>query len=158
MKRPWNRTNLPVYSVSSGLEEHANMHICTYVSSVSMEPKRYMIAIYKNTKTLENIESTGIFVLQLLSSEQYRLIKLLGKTSGHQINKIEKLENRKELQKWKGYLVLKNALAYIELKTIMRYDAGDHIMFVCDLLSFYNNLPGEALTLDVLREKKLIRG
>ncbi len=158
MKRPWNRINLPVYSVSSGSEEHSNMHICTYVSSVSMEPKRYMVAIYKNTKTLENIESKGTFVLQLLSSEQFNLIKLLGKTSGHQINKIEKLEKRKELERWKGYLVLKNALAYIELKTMMSYDAGDHIMFVCDLVSFYNNLPGDALTLDILREKKLIRG
>jgi len=79
MKRPWNRTNLPVYSVSSGLGNDANMHICTYVSSVSMEPKRYMVAIYKNTKTLQNIESHGEFVLQLLASDQFNLVKLLGK-------------------------------------------------------------------------------
>lgn len=158
MKRPWNRTNLPVYSISSGLEANANMHICTYVSAVSMEPKRYMVAVYKNTKTLENIELHGEFVLQLLAANQFNLIKLLGKTSGHVINKIERLNKKNELAHWKEYHVLKYALAYVKLKTIMQYDAGDHIMFVCDLLSFYNNLAGETLTLDILREKKLIRG
>ena len=134
------------------------MHICTYVSSVSMEPKRYMVAIYKNTKTLQNIESHGEFILQLLAADQFNLIKLLGKTSGHQVNKIEKLEKKKELHIWREYQVLRNALAFVHLKTISQHDAGDHVMFICDLVSFCNNLPGEALTLDVLREKKLIRG
>ena len=43
MRRPWNRVDLPVYSVSSRLNDQHNMHICTYVSAVSMEPKRYMV-------------------------------------------------------------------------------------------------------------------
>ena len=40
MKKPWNRINIPVYSVSSKYGEKQNMHICTYVSAVSMQPKR----------------------------------------------------------------------------------------------------------------------
>ena len=157
MKRPWNRINLPIYSVSSRNNESQNMHICTYVSSVSMSPKRMMVALYHNTKTLENVSENPHFVLQLLSESQYNLIKLLGQTSGHSTDKLNKLKKRNLLSNWKNFAVLKEALAYIELKSINTMDGGDHTMHLCDVLSFYNNLPGEPLTLNILRDKKLIR-
>lgn len=50
------------------------MHICTYVSAVSMQPKRIMVALYHGTQTLENVEITGEFVLQLLEEKQYNLV------------------------------------------------------------------------------------
>ena len=158
MKRPWNRVNLPVYSVSSKYGTQENMHICTYVSSVSMSPKRMMVAIFNGTKTLELVEREKHFVLQLLSDQQFKLIKLLGQSSGKSINKIERLEKRKLLTNWKEFKVLKEAIAYIELKAINISSAGDHVLFICDVVSFYNNLPGEPLTLNILRDKKIIRG
>lgn len=158
MKRPWNRVDLPVYSVSSQCGDAGNMHICTYVSAVSMDPKRIMVALYKGTKTLALVSQEPRFVLQLLSSEQYRLVKLLGQTSGNKIDKLAKLQQRGLLSQWKAFNVLKDALAYMELHTISTMDAGDHVMHLCDVKSFYNNLSGEALTLNLLREKGLIRG
>jgi len=158
MKRPWNRINLPVYSVSSKHNDEHNMHICTYVSAVSMTPKRMMVAIYKGTKTLELVTSSKHFVLQLLAESQYNLVKLLGQSSGFKIDKIARLNKRKLIDNWKNYLVLKDALAYIELETIDTIDGGDHVLHICDVSSFYNNLPGEPLTLNLLREKGIIRG
>lgn len=158
MKRPWNRVDLPVYSVSSQHEQTSNMHICTYVSAVSMEPKRIMVALFKGTKTLELVNKQPHFVLQLLSKDQYRLVKPLGQTTGKETDKIAKLEKRGLTSVWKGFTVLKEALAYMELAAINTMDAGDHVMYLCDVKSFYNNLNGEALTLNVLREKGLIRG
>lgn len=158
MKRPWNRINLPVYSVSSKDNEAENMHICTYVSSVSMTPKRIMVALYHNTKTLELVTKNPHFVLQLLSESQCNLIKLLGQTSGNAVDKISRLKKREKLTTWQNFTVLKDALAFIELKSINTMDGGDHILHICDVVSFYNNLAGEPLTLNLLREKKLIRG
>lgn len=158
MKRPWNRINLPVYSVSSKDNEAENMHICTYVSSVSMTPKRIMVALYHNTKTLELVTKNPHFVLQLLSESQCNLIKLLGQTSGNAVDKISRLKKREKLTTWQNFSVLKDALAFIELKSINTMDGGDHILHICDVVSFYNNLAGEPLTLNLLREKKLIRG
>jgi flavin reductase (DIM6/NTAB) family NADH-FMN oxidoreductase RutF len=158
MKRPWNRVNLPVYSISSKHAEQENMHICTYVSSVSMSPKRMMVAIFNGTKTLELAEKEKHFVLQLLADNQYNLVKLLGQSSGKTINKIGRLEKRKLIGMWKNFKVLKEALAYMELKTINISSAGDHVVFVCDVISFYNNLPGEPLTLNLLRDKGIVRG
>jgi hypothetical protein len=59
-RRPWN-------SVSD-------------VTPVTMHPKRYMIAVYRNTKTHSNLFKTKKpFLLQALSISQAPLVKILGK-------------------------------------------------------------------------------
>ena len=157
LKRPWNRINLPVYSISSKAGKNANMHIITYASQISMQPKRFVCGIYHGTQTLENVTQQGEFILQLLSANQYRLVDLLGKKSGRQIDKIARLKKRNELAEWNGYPVLKNCLAVLQLKVISTFEGGDHKGFVCDVIVYKNLNEGEALTLDTLREHKLIR-
>lgn len=157
-KRPWNRINLPVYSISSSDGQgNYNMHIITYANQISMKPKRFVCGIYEGTKTLENVITHPHFVLQLLSEKQYRLVELLGKKSGHQINKIARLEKRKSLSTWNGFPILKDALAVMLLKSISSFSGGDHTGFLCDMVEFKNLNDGEPLTLDTLRSHKLIR-
>lgn len=157
MKKPWNRINIPVYSVSSWHAEKYNMHICTYVSAVSMQPKRFMVALFKGSLTLELVEKNPHFVLQLLEEKQYRLIDLLGHKTGRKTDKIALLKKRKAVTEWKNFIVLHEALAWMELTVISSMDAGDHVMMLCELVSYRNNIEGNPLTLDTLREKKLIR-
>ena len=156
-KKPWNRVNLPVYSISSKYAENNNMHIITYASQISMQPKRFICGIYHGTQTLLNVEKSGEFVLQLLADNQYRLVDLLGKKSGKVIDKISRLIKRDELIEWNDFYVLKNCLAVMQLKVISSFEGGDHKGFLCDVVAYKNLNEGEALTLDRLREKKLIR-
>lgn len=156
-KKPWNRINLPIYSISSQSGNSSNMHIITYASQMSMQPKRFVCGVYYNTKTLENILSSREFVLQLLAESQYRLVDLLGKKSGHQVDKIARLTKRKELMVWIGYPVLKNCLAVMHLTVISDFTAGDHHAFLCDVTEYKNLNAGNALTLDTLRDHKMIR-
>ena len=162
MQRPWNRVNLPVYSISSfdGINNH-NMHIITYAQAVSMQPKQFICAIYNGTKTLDNVEANPHFVLQILAEEQYRLVDLLGKKTGKKINKIERLNKRKILIDWKGFPILKDCIAVMEMKAIpltaSEDERVDHRLFLCEVISYKNINVGKALTLDTLREKKLIR-
>ena len=156
-KKPWNRINLPVYSISSKAGDVYNMNICTYVSSVSMQPKRMMVAVYDNTKTLELVNKNPLFVLQLLSASHYRLVDLLDKKSGHTTNKINRLEKRKEITNWHGFKILNHALAVMELKVINTMPGGDHTIFLCDMTAYKNLNDGNALTLDDLRAHRLIR-
>jgi flavin reductase (DIM6/NTAB) family NADH-FMN oxidoreductase RutF len=156
-KKPWNRVNLPVYSCSTKSADNNNMHIITYASQISMQPKRFICGIYYNTQTILNIEANGEFILQLLSEDQYRLVDLLGKKSGKNINKISRLQKRDELILWNDFFVLKNCLAVMQLKVIKSFDAGDHKAFLCDMISYKNLNDGNPLTLNILREKKLIR-
>jgi flavin reductase (DIM6/NTAB) family NADH-FMN oxidoreductase RutF len=156
-KKPWNRVNLPVYSISSKTDTNQNMHIITYVTAISMQPKRFICGIYHGTQTLENVEKSGEFVLQLLADHQALLVNLLGKQSGKTVPKIQRLEKRKEIVMWNDYPVLKNALALMKMKVLTYMDAGDHKAFLCDVTEYQNMNEGQALTLDHLREKKLIR-
>lgn len=156
-KKPWNRINLPVYSISSKLDTTYNMNICTYTSAVSMQPKQLLVAIYNDTKTLEIVENSPKFVLQLLAAEQYRMVDLLGKKSGKNIDKISRLEKRELIAHWNGFKILKDALALTELKVENTMQAGDHKLFLCSVVDYKNLNEGKALTLDDLREHRLIR-
>lgn len=156
-KKPWNRIDLPVYSISSRFGEAFNMNICTYTSAVSMQPKQIMVAIYNDTKTLEIVNNSPKFVLQLLAATQYRIVDLLGKKSGINIDKIGRLEKRKLISIWKGHKILKDALAVTELEVKDTMQAGDHKVFLCNVVDYKNLNEGEALTLNVLRDRRLIR-
>ena len=156
-KKPWNRVNLPVYSISSKAAGNSNMHIITYASQISMQPKRFICGIYQGTQTLINVEASGEFVLQLLAATQYRLVDLLGKKSGKKIDKISRLQKRNELAEWNGFHILKNCLAVMHLKVVSSFEGGDHQGFLCEVLAYKNLNEGETLSLDTLRKHKMIR-
>lgn len=156
-KKPWNRVNIPVYSCSSKSDKNHNMHMITYVTAISMKPKRFICGIYYNTQTLLNIEASREFVLQLLSDQQYKFVDLLGRKSGKTTDKISALNKKNELTTWKDFYVLKNCLAVMHLKVVEDLDAGDHKCFLCELISYKNINDGNALSLDDLRKRKLIR-
>ena len=88
MRRPWNITNVAVYSLTTYSSSFKfNMNICTYVSLVNMSPKTYVIAIDYNTLTYQNlIDQCQNVVLQILSKENINLVHL-GKKSGFKFKK-----------------------------------------------------------------------
>lgn len=156
-KRPWNRINAPVYSLLTRNGEHWNMNIATYVTAVSMQPKRMGICVYHHTQTHVNVQKGQMLVLQLLASTQYRLVKQLGFQSGRDKDKMKPLIQRDELMQWKQYPVLKHALAVMELMPQQMMTAGDHDLWIADVISWKNLNEGIALSLDDLRARKLIR-
>jgi len=156
-KKPWNRINLPVYSISSSNGDTHNMNIITYASQISMHPKRYICGVYHDTQTLYNLQHSDSFVLQLLSAGQHRLVQILGKRSGKQIDKIRQLEKRKATMMWNDFYILQHSLAVMHLTIISSFDAGDHTAFLCDVTAYKNINEGLPLTLDDLRKHGLIR-
>jgi hypothetical protein len=45
----------------------------------------------------------------------------------------------------------------MQLKVVSRFDGGDHECFLCDVVAYKNLNAGETLSLDTLREHKMIR-
>ena len=156
MKRPWNLANVPVYSLATYDRDSVNMNICTYVSAVSMKPKRYMVAVYHNTQSLHNILQSEMAVLQLLGKQHISLVNVLGKKSGKQYNKENYLIRKKQLGKWNDKKVLTQCASLMEVEKLWSKDAGDHTLFLFDVKRFQANHEN-VLMLDDLREKKLIR-
>lgn len=159
-KKIWNRIDMPVYSISSQANDENNLHIITYAQAVSMKPKQMICAIYKPSKTAQLVRANPHFVLQLLHQSQYNLIKLLGKQSGFDIDKISKLNHKKLLIKWKDFWVLKDCLGAMEMKAeplIIHNTQPDHDLYLCTIISHANFNNGDPLTLNDLRKRKLIR-
>jgi flavin reductase (DIM6/NTAB) family NADH-FMN oxidoreductase RutF len=156
MKRPWNLANIPVYSLATYHGEKVNMNICTFVSAVSMKPKRYMVAVYHNTQSLTNILKSKTVILQILGKQHVSLVNVLGKKSGLRYNKQAYLIKKKQVETWNYKKVLTHCSGLLELEKIWSKDAGDHTMFLFDVKRFQTNHQN-VLMLDDLREKGLVR-
>lgn len=156
MKRPWNLPNIPVYSLATYDGQKVNMNICTYVSGVSMKPKRYMVAVYHETLSLHNILHSQTAILQVLGKQHVSLVNVLGKKSGLRYDKESYLNKKKCLELWNDKKVLTDCAGLMELEKIWSKDAGDHTMFLFDVKRFQTNHE-DVLMLNDLREKGLVR-
>jgi flavin reductase (DIM6/NTAB) family NADH-FMN oxidoreductase RutF len=126
MRKAWNLPDLPVYSLATYHDGQVNMNICTYVTAVSLDPKIMMVAVYHNTKTLENLQKSDKTVLQILHQDQVGLVRMLGKKTGITYNKNAYLYKKNLITLWNEYPVLQGACAYMELEKMTAMTTGDH--------------------------------
>lgn len=151
MRRPWNIPDVPVYSLATYDGGRVNMNICTYVTPISMKPKQYAVAVYKNTRTLDNLLAGSGAVLQLLHRSQANLVPGLGKRSGRSVDKQTFLKRKKVLSEWNGHQVLTGAMAWIELKRIGHVDSGgDHLLYYFEAVRYKTNRENSCLGLQYL--------
>ena len=155
MRKPWNLPDLPVYSLATYRDGAVNMNICTYVTAVSLDPKLFMVAVYHNTKTLENIRNSDKAVLQILHENQSALVRILGKKTGITYNKFSYLSKKQMMTKWQVYDVLKDACGYIELEKISSTETGDHDAYFFRALRS-KSVSDQVLTTGHLRKLSII--
>lgn len=155
MQRPWNLPSLPVYSLATRDGLRVNMNICTYVTAVSMKPKVMAVALYRDTKTLENMLNSDTAVLQLLGEQQYNLVRVLGKKSGSVVDKQAWLHKNHHTTSWKGHEVLKDCAAYMELEKMQSLPTGDHTLFLFKVQKYVTQHDA-LLTTQILGDKKII--
>jgi len=164
-RKPWNRVSEQVYSLSTlDLNGNVNMNIATYVVPVTMDTKRYSLAIYKGTKTHENIfaqRKQKYCILQALSKSQAPLVKVLGKKSGLRYNKQKYLEKNNLLKIFefenKNFFYLKENSFSLFLKIEKYVEIGDHDMVICAVQNIVeNNFEKEMLNTLDLQDSKII--
>ncbi|CAN5359095.1 hypothetical protein BH09BAC3_BH09BAC3_09820 [soil metagenome] len=152
--KPWNRVDQPVYSIASFADGRHNMNICTYAFPVALKPKQYIVAIYKNTLTEKLVKQQHEFVLQFLSGKHEKLIQLLGRTSGFQVDKLKHLP---ETLPYKQFQLLPDLVAYVHLNVITWIDSADHSCALCEVVFSKNVSNRKILSTSTLRTKKIIR-
>ncbi|MCV9388958.1 flavin reductase [Reichenbachiella ulvae] len=136
MRRPWNIIDLPVYSLATLGSTGINMNICTYVSGISRNPKKYMIALEPQSQTYLNFKKRKTAVLQILSQEDMQWVNYLGKKSGKETDKEKYLQQKQALSEWKSHEVLKNASALVLLQLDQEIDAGgDHQLMIAEVIA-----------------------
>ncbi len=148
--------NYDVHSISTAHQGKMNANIATWVMQVAMGGKMLCVALYKIDYTVELVRQSNLLNINLLAEEQTSLLAKLGRKSGRET---DKFKNLKYALDERGIPYLTEAIGYIQCKVLHFTDAGDHEIFVCEVLKQVVLHPEkEVMTNNFLREKGLVRG
>ncbi len=148
--------NYDVHSITTSHAGNLNANIATWVMQTAMGGKVVCVALYKIDYTIELVRESKMLNINLLHTEQTNLINKLGRRSGKDSNKFKNLKF--ELDN-RGCPFLTEAIGYVQCKVLHSTDAGDHELFMCEVLKqVVLNPEKEVMTNNYLREKGLVRG
>jgi flavin reductase (DIM6/NTAB) family NADH-FMN oxidoreductase RutF len=148
--------NYDVHSITTAHDQQLNANIATWVMQAAMGGKMLCVALYKIDYTIELVRASKVLNINLLASDQTNLIAKLGRKSGRDSDKFKNLKHAFD-EREIPYLT--EAIGYIQCKVLHSTDAGDHEIFVCEVLKqVVLNPEKEVMTNHFLREKGLVRG
>ena len=133
--------NYGMYIVSSNKGDLLNGQIANTVFQITTEPVTIAVSINKKNLTHEFIENSKHFSVSILSEDTaLSFIGKFGFKSGRDGDKFKDV-NFKKLSSWCP-VVLDNAISYLELRVINKFDCITHTVFLSEMVG------GEVLTLD----------
>jgi len=121
-----------VYVVTTRLDDRVNGMTAAWVSQVSFKPLLVMASIAPPRYSHDLIKKSGIFAINVLASDQADLGKRFGYKSGRKVDKFAGLDY---LTGVTGAPILPQAYAYLELKLADTFPAGDHDLFVGEVMA-----------------------
>ncbi|CCG98574.1 flavin reductase domain protein FMN-binding protein [Fibrella aestuarina BUZ 2] len=156
MKRLHKFKNYDVHSITTTSGERRNANIATWVMQTALGGSRLAVALYKVDYTIELVRESGLLNVNLLAQDQTGLIRKLGQQSGRDKDKFVRLPHALDER---GCPYLTEAVGYAQCRVLDSIDAGDHELFVCEVLKQVVLNPDKpVLTNDYLKAKKLVRG
>ncbi len=121
-----------VYIIGTRYNDKLNGMTAAWVSQVSFDPVLVMVAVGKERHTHKMIEKSGVFSISILDESQIDLAKHFGFKSGKDMDKFTDIPH--EIHST-ACPVLKDCLAYLDCKVASSYPAGDHTLFIGEVLS-----------------------
>ena len=150
-----NQFCLPVAVVSVAVKEKANIMTAAWVGPLSHKPPIVYVSIAPKRYTHDLIVEAGEFSLNILADDQRELSTVAGTISGRKEDKLKKSIFEHE----PGIKIkaprLKGVRAVMECKLINHFTAGDHTVFVGEVVNFIHNEDKSPLVLFNLKYRKL---
>jgi flavin reductase (DIM6/NTAB) family NADH-FMN oxidoreductase RutF len=120
-----------VYVVTTRLGDRLNGMTASWVSQVSLSPLLLMVSIAPARYSHDLIKESGVFAINVLTADQVDLGKRFGFQSGRRVDKFAGLEY---LAATTGSPILPQAYAFLDMKLVDTFPAGDHTLFVGEVL------------------------
>ena len=130
-----------VFVVTTKHGDKANGMTAVWVARASFKPPMLTVAIGKTRYSHELIKESGVFAVNILSEKQIAQGKLFGFRSGRITDKLKDIEYTTGKT---GSPILKNISGYLDCKVVKTCNAGDHTIFVGEVLdagAYDNNHP-----------------
>ncbi|GAB2522549.1 flavin reductase family protein [Spirosoma aerophilum] len=155
-KRLLKYKDYDIHSVTTSANGKRNANIVTWLMQTDMGGKVLAVALYKVDYTIELVRESGILNINLLATDQTNLIRKLGQQSGRGRDKFKNLPHALDER---GCPYLTEAVGYVQCRVMHSTDAGDHELFICEVLKQVVLHPDkDVMTNSLIKMKKLIRG
>uniref|UniRef100_A0A7S2Y493 Flavin reductase like domain-containing protein n=1 Tax=Entomoneis paludosa TaxID=265537 RepID=A0A7S2Y493_9STRA len=145
--------DVPTYSLATCQDnDHnntSNMNILTYATPVSIRPDRlWSLGLFHDTLTYQNFAATKQGVLQLLRPCHAELVKVLGGSSGRDVDKQSECETLgypwiKAPAEWgeSAPELLPDCVCYLQMSLVGEnlIDCGSHSVAICKVESMWTS-------------------
>jgi flavin reductase (DIM6/NTAB) family NADH-FMN oxidoreductase RutF len=118
--------------------------LVNWVGQVSFEPRMLSLAVENTAHFLDVIRESGVFAVNVLESDQREFAGHFGKATARVGDKLIGYE-------WMpgstGSPLLAETLGAIECRVVSEQPAGDHVLFLGEVVDAHHNRDGEVLTM-----------
>jgi flavin reductase (DIM6/NTAB) family NADH-FMN oxidoreductase RutF len=134
-----------MYIVTSAAEgEEPGAFTADWVSQVSFEPRMLALSVEQDAHSLGVIRKSGVFAVNVLESGQRELAGQFGRSTAKVGNKLADYEYSTGST---GSPLIAEALGAIECRVVHEHPAGDHVLFLGEVVDAHLNREGEPLTM-----------
>ncbi|QGP91453.1 4-hydroxyphenylacetate 3-monooxygenase reductase component [Neomoorella glycerini] len=110
-------------------EKH-DLTTVAWFTQQSSNPPQVMVSLHPHRYVLELLDAAGEFVLSILADDQEDIAAFCGTHSGRDVDKIKELGLATEPAAMVTTPRVKDALANLECRVSGRYQKGDHVIIV----------------------------
>lgn len=120
-----------VYVISTRHEGKVNAMTAAWVARASFDPELVTVAIGNTRHSHGMIKESGVFAVNILSVDNILIGKHFGTKTG---KKTDKFVDISFDTKATGSPILKEAVAWLDCKVVSSVEAGDHTLFIGEVL------------------------
>jgi flavin reductase (DIM6/NTAB) family NADH-FMN oxidoreductase RutF len=118
--------------------------LVNWVGQVSFEPRMLSLAVENTSHFLGVLRNSGVFAINVVESSQRELAGHFGKSTFKAGNKLEGY-------RWNpgstGSPILDGLLGAVECRVVSEHPAGDHVLFIAEVVDAHFNREGDPLTM-----------
>jgi flavin reductase (DIM6/NTAB) family NADH-FMN oxidoreductase RutF len=126
-----------------GADGEANGFTTCWVSQVSFEPQQVVVAVRKDQHTHDLVESGGVFSLNFLDTEQEDLARRFTEPLEPENGQVG---GSPYTTGQTGAPLFEEAFAHLECRVVDKMEAGDHTVFLGEVVSADLKRPADILT------------
>ena len=128
-----------VIAIAKDKDGRANPVTLGWTMIVSGKPPMMAIAVAKKHYSIDTIRHSNCFTIAYPSSEMADAALFFGSRSGRDVNKLAEFDCKTEPAKEVDSVLLADAVANFECRLESETDAGDHIIFVGEIVCSHVN-------------------
>lgn len=120
-----------VYVISTRLGDKVNAMTAAWVARASFVPPLVTVAVGKARFSHDMIKESGVFAINVLGPDNVETGKHFGLKTGRKTDKFAGVDYDTKVT---GSPILKDCIAWLDCKVVGAHDAGDHTLFVGEIL------------------------